>query len=565
MHLTSSNKLIPLREYIVNLVLAILFVLPVFNFSQEIGDIIVIPVQVNPDQTVKSFEKLNDRPTMVDSSRRIDNIIYNITTKPVKTTYIPSPINAEKFKPVAQNKIPRLLLKAGYGNYNMPYGELFLNSVRNKENAYGLHYKHLSSDWQLAEVGYSGFSDNEINITGKKIFNKHTLSGEASYLRNVIRFYGYKPEEGKPDKNDQKQIFNFIENHINFLSRLPDSTKLNYDFNLNFHYLADSYKMNETFIGGSGILKSTVKGEKLNVLTGVEYFNNRMDSDTIGNLIVRLMPYFEAGGKKWKADLGLLAVMDQFSDSTPKFNFFPRINFYYDIYKNIIVPYAGLGGDLKKNSFRSFTKENPFLVSDPDFKNTIYQLEIFGGLRGSISSKTNYDLSAHYQKVTDLPLYLTDYTLERGNRFKVIYDEGSILKFSGQIKYTHKEKLNISATGNYYLYALKTNDYAWHRPVADVKLSTQYHFKSKIIAKMDVYYISNQWALRTMNYSGGMITGPVKLKGIADLNLGAEYCHSKHLTAFINLNNLGNFRYYRWDNYPTQRFNFLIGLTFIPF
>ena len=147
MHLTSSNKLIPLREYIVNLVLAILFVLPVFNFSQEIGDIIVIPVQVNPDQTVKSFEKLNDRPTMVDSSRRIDNIIYNITTKPVKTTYIPSPINAEKFKPVAQNKIPRLLLKAGYGNYNMPYGELFLNSVRNKENAYGLHYKHLSSDW----------------------------------------------------------------------------------------------------------------------------------------------------------------------------------------------------------------------------------------------------------------------------------------------------------------------------------------------------------------------------------------------------------------------------------
>ncbi|MFN6038885.1 MAG: hypothetical protein ACK452_10500, partial [Bacteroidota bacterium] len=64
---------------------------------------------------------------------------------------------------------------------------------------------------------------------------------------------------------------------------------------------------------------------------------------------------------------------------------------------------------------------------------------------------------------------------------------------------------------------------------------------------------------------GAYVTGPKNLTGIADINIGAEYRYSKFLSAFINLNNLGNFRYYRWENYPTQRFNFMVGFSFIPF
>ncbi|MFN5184013.1 MAG: hypothetical protein ACK5D5_13415 [Bacteroidota bacterium] len=535
-------------------------------FSQGIGDIIVIPVQVDPDQTVKSFEKINDRPEVIDSSKRIENITYNITSKAFKTYYQPSPINSAKMANEPLSKLYRMLIKGGYGNYNMPYGELHFNNLRNKEYAFGVNLKHLSSNWQLEDRGYSGFSDNELYLNGKKFLKTQTLSANLNYMRNVIRFYGYTPNpEEKSDSNIEKQTFNFIESKINLTSHLPDSSKLNHSFNLNFHYMNDSYKMNELFVGGNGLLKSNIKGEKLNVMTGLEYYNNRMDSDTISNIIFRLMPYFEAGGKKWKADLGLLAVIDQYTDSTPKFNFYPRINFYYDVYKSIIIPYAGLGGDLKKNSFRSLTQENPFLVSDPQFKNTSYNLEIFGGLRGSLSSKTNYDVSANYKKVTDLPLYVIDYNLQRGNRFKVVFDEGSILNFNAQIKYSHKEKLNITASGGYYMYTLKNNQYAWHRPTADVKLSANYNIRSKIITKLDVYYISNQWALRTTNYSGGSVTGPVNLKGIADVNFGMEYRYSKFLSAFVNFNNIANFRYYRWDNYPTQRFNFLLGFSFIPF
>jgi hypothetical protein len=543
----------------------VFLMIPVLFFSQGIGDIIVIPVQVNPDQTVKSFEKLNDRPSLIDSTKKIENINYSITSKPFKTYYSPNLISSAKMVNEPLNKLYHMMIKGGYGNYNMPYGEIFLNNQRNKEYALGLQFKHLSSSWQLENQGYSGFSDNELYLTGKKFLNKHTLSANLNYLRNAVRFYGYNPSENINDSNSEKQLFNLLESKINLISHLPDSGKLNYDMNLNFHYLNDAYKMNEIYTGLNGLLKSTVKGEKLNVYAGVDNYYNRNDSDTINNLLVRLMPYFEAGGKKWKADLGILAVMDQFSDSTPKFNFYPRLNIYYDVYRSIIVPYAGLGGDLKKNSFRSYTQENPFLISTPNFRNTSYNLEIFGGLRGSLSSQTNYDIGVNYQTVSNLPLFVLDYTLARNNRFKVIYDKGNILKFSGQIKYTRKEKINISALANYYLYQLKNNEYAWQRPALDVKLSANYNIKSKIITKLDVYYISNQWALSTVSHTGAYVTGPKNLTGIADINIGAEYRYSKFLSAFINLNNLGNFRYYRWENYPTQRFNFMVGFSFIPF
>jgi outer membrane receptor protein involved in Fe transport len=58
---------------------------------------------------------------------------------------------------------------------------------------------------------------------------------------------------------------------------------------------------------------------------------------------------------------------------------------------------------------------------------------------------------------------------------------------------------------------------------------------------------------------------PKLLKSVGDFNLGAEYRYSKMLSFFVNFNNIANMRYYRWEKYPSQRFNFMAGLTFVPF
>jgi outer membrane receptor protein involved in Fe transport len=53
-----------------------------------------------------------------------------------------------------------------------------------------------------------------------------------------------------------------------------------------------------------------------------------------------------------------------------------------------------------------------------------------------------------------------------------------------------------------------------------------------------------------------------RLKGIADINLGAEYRYNKRMGLFIQLNNILNVRYSRFLNYPTQRFSALGGVSF---
>ena len=110
------------------------------------------------------------------------------------------------------------------------------------------------------------------------------------------------------------------------------------------------------------------------------------------------------------------------------------------------------------------------------------------------------------------------------------------------------------------------HDLKLHKPNYDLTLSGIYNLKSKIIIKADIFAIGSQWALTKDVETADSITyKPLLLKGIVDCNLGAEYRYSKMLSFFINFNNIANMRYQRWERYPTQRFNFMLGLTFVPF
>jgi outer membrane receptor protein involved in Fe transport len=55
---------------------------------------------------------------------------------------------------------------------------------------------------------------------------------------------------------------------------------------------------------------------------------------------------------------------------------------------------------------------------------------------------------------------------------------------------------------------------------------------------------------------------PIELQGIADINLGLEYRYNKILSGFLRLNNIGNTRYYKWNNYPVQGFSVMAGFTY---
>ncbi|MFL5754244.1 MAG: hypothetical protein ACJ76F_12600 [Bacteroidia bacterium] len=529
------------------------------------GDVYINPSEFTP--TVKDAVKQSDLPEITDTVKKIEKINYTIQSSAITTKYKVEPIQQAKMVNEPLSKLYYSLVKFGFGNYTMPYGELFLNNLRSREAVYGMRYRHLSSRATLDKLGFSGFSDNELAAYGKKFYKKHTLSGDFNYTRNVVHFYGFPDSLFKGEDNDfTKQRFNIFDAKINLMSHYTDSTKINHDIHLNYYNIGDINNTFENNVYADGLIRAHVSGEKLNVFLSTDYYNLQSNHDTVSNFIMKVNPYFEAGGEKWKADIGVTAALDKFNGIDPKFYFYPRLNVHYNVYNNIVIPYAGLSGGLQKNSFRSYVSANPFVLSELQYKNTNNAFNVFGGLRGALSSNTSYDAKVTYGKYTNMPFFIINYDNFLSNRFNVIYDKATLLTVSGQLKYQFKEKLNITGKGNYYSYKTDSIAYAWHKPKFDITLSGLYNLKSKIIVKADLFYIGSQLAYqRTTDKAGNYKYEKAELKGIADINLGAEYRYSKMLSFFVNFNNIGNFRYYRWDRYPTQRFNAMVGVTFVPF
>jgi hypothetical protein len=520
--------------------------------------------------TIKDAVKFTDQPEIRDTIQRISNAKYGINSYPLFPKYSVEPIKPAKMQNEPLTKLYHSLLKVGYGPfYNMPYGEAWYSSTRSKDMAYGAHYKHFSSMSQLQDVGYSGFSDNEAEVFGKKFYKKHTLSGEFNYKRNVVHYYGFDTTIHEiTDKNFIKQRFQLFEPIVKLQSHYADSSHLNHIIRLSYYNLSDLYNASENNIKLNADLNQFINKENFHVNVLADYYNHKKPADTLNDLIFSLNPYFEANGKKWHADIGVTAALDAF-DGKSKFYFYPQLNAYFDVYEGVIIPYAGVSGGLIKNSYRSLAGENPFINPQVHYANTHNKYNLFGGLRGNLSSATSYDAKVSYGQYDSLHFFVVDYENDLtllDNKYKVVYDNSSLLQISGQVKYQYKEKIHFIAKGNYYLYSPENLTRAYHKPTYDLTFSGLYNLKSKILIKGDVFVIGEQWALtKTYEASNMIVTQPSLLKGIVDVNLGAEYRYSKMLSFFVNFNNIANVRYQRWERYPTQRFNMMLGLTFVPF
>ena len=77
----------------------------------------------------------------------------------------------------------------------------------------------------------------------------------------------------------------------------------------------------------------------------------------------------------------------------------------------------------------------------------------------------------------------------------------------------------------------------------------------------DLWFFSELWA-----WDGGRYLGAddsdYKLKGAFDLSSGAEFRITKNFNLWLQLNNILNNKYERWNQYQVYGFNLLGGITY---
>ena len=507
--------------------------------------------------------KINNNPVVVDSTKKLNVKGYNINSKKVSTGYETEPIEAAQMVGEPLTKLYNGLAKIGFGNYKTPYGEVWYNSLRSKDASYGFRLKHLSSTPKMNDdYGFAGYSDNEASLYGKKFLKEHTLSGNFDYARNVVHFYGYDPKlYDITDKDFTVQRFNYFAGNADLTSHYTRSERYNHDIKLSYYNLSDLYKSSENNVKANGFVQTTINKELFRVNASVDYYNYKTSADTVNNTIISINPNFIANGEKYHASIGVTAAADIFVQS--KFYFYPNVDLSYNIFEDIIIPYVGATGGIQKNSFKSLTDANPFVLSQLTMTNSNNKYELFGGLKGTLSSSVAYNARVSYSDISNMAMYESVAQNIIQNRFDVIYDDAQVLNVKGEVSYQEREKLRIILSGEYFNYKMKTEERAWYKPQLEVKLSANYNLSDKIVAKVDLCYLGNQYAKIFIDGdANGDKIETEELKGVFDANVGLEYRYTKKLGFFLNFNNIANFRYYRYSNYPTQRFTFMGGLSY---
>ena len=167
------------------------------------------------DPSVSNAEKINDQPMFSDSTFVSEDLSYRIYSNQFQTEEKIDTLDALSQKIRKSDLGYAGFARFGYGNFNTPYGEFSLNTVKKKKYALGMHYRHVSSEGDPDNTNaFSGYSDNVLKLYGKKFFRAATLSADVGYERNVLHYYGgdiFSVPLVVPNKEDIRQQFGIFD------------------------------------------------------------------------------------------------------------------------------------------------------------------------------------------------------------------------------------------------------------------------------------------------------------------------------------------------------------------
>lgn len=494
----------------------------------------------------RNYEKINfdvKQAPVTPLTYEVEEVGLNVpklTTKIKVVTITPAPLE----------KLYGNYVKAGIGNYTTPYFEGFFNNKRSENWAYGIHLKHLSS--QNGPVKFSGLSQNAADAYVNYFTKKMQVHSGLSYNRDRYNFYGF--EQSLPvEKDTLKQIFNTLSFNVGFKNVAKDAP-VNYYADFTYYNFRDHYNAKEneylTDFGG----KYKLDNDKAILTDAVLSISNRKDSSSINRSFFQIKPALFLNLGKYRVTGGFNLAYSSDTVNSNKPHLYPRVHVDVDIIENSLMGFAGLHGEMQKNTLRTFATENPFLQSDVPLLHSNKALELYGGIMGNYSG-LNYKAKFAYSDYKNLYFFNNSFT--DSSQFTILYDKNTpVLNLEADVSYDWSERFRLGVNMNYYNYNTSTLEKAWHRPNFTTSLLASYNIHKKIYINTDIYYISG---LIGKNYISDK---EVKLDGIFDASVKIDYKFSNVFSAFIEVNNILTKKYQRYLYYPVKGINVIGGISY---
>lgn len=532
--------------------------------------------------TLSDVNKINLQPQPFDTILPAKDITYQLLSVKGEVPAHVDSIEAARLNiQLAQEKLYKGFVKAGFGLYTTPLAELYYDQGRSKSNGYGLHFRHMSSNGGIGDRGPSDYSFNNVDGFYNAYLPKHALEGRVMYDRRRVGYYGYPATDSlenlhqmppAPPGDAIKQVYNDIGFAFRVKSLYKDSTKLAHEAGLEVHNYTNLSNSRELNVKLDALLSTRQGSETYGGTVIIDNNTYRADRDTLPELrqngtMVGISPFVSTTDGHYLVKVGAGIFVDALGKTT--FHFYPQAYAHYRLFDDILVPYVGVDGRRIRNNLRSLTRENPFIEGAPFQRNSSLMYDLYGGLRGSLSRDIGFDVRISQSRTKDRPLFLareTDYKGVRyGDQFVAVYDRVDQLDIGGELRYSHDEHINVHGGLHVFSYKKDEQAEAWNLPIYAINLGAVYDFQDKLLLKVEAQFLGRRKMARSLPAGWNDLSPApetVDAPGFVDLYLGLEYRYTKRLGVFLDFSNLSASKYERWYRYPVQRSLLLLGATY---
>lgn len=478
---------------------------------------------------------------------------YNIPVQEVKLAFQPGSLN-----PVALQADSLLAwknsqyLKVGVGNNHLPYlqGAVSLgNSNTGTLSAYGELFsakgklpfqKHNLADFQLRG--------------SYKIAVDHELSAKAAFRGEDFFLYGYQPETLSFSKADLRQRFQTVEGVIGLRNTDPSAFGLIYSPSLKIvsfrHQNADSSAREENLVFNLPLQKTFGKSFGFNL--GFTADMTRLkpeDKSVIKNNLYYLSPALTLKTPNVFIQAGILPSWDN-----KVFNMLPNIMAEITTNDQQFTFQAGWIGYYNKGSFQRFSTVNPWLAQPTQLLNHRVA-EIYGGFKGTLATHFTYSAKAAFSKQHNVNLFVNDQ--QDGKTFQTVYSPSmDVLQLHGEIGYLKGENFNFKTGITYSNFTrIEGQAKAWGLFPLELNASLRVKVIDDLYLKADFF----GWDGPAYRSKSGEDRKGDKA---VDLNAGLEFKVLPKFDLWLQMNNIFNNKYERWNQYQNFGFNVLGGVIY---
>ncbi|WP_237274609.1 hypothetical protein [Tenacibaculum ovolyticum] len=515
---------------------------------------------------------------------------YKIFSVPVASTFIPKSGVMKKVDLGKREQLYPNYFSLGLGNKITPFLEAYVRRNESYDSEYGVHLKFLLSADPVEKTQLSSTYYN-MNLNLFYAQQERYLNWRAgiSAGRNKYNWYGLPKNITFTDATISRIEEEQAHNLFKVFGTIKFDDSYIEEANGSISFFSDVLSSSEFLIDGNAKFKVSLDRfhrelNDLHINTTFSYLGGKFDRsyETQNELkhsffTVGVHPTYKFLVQDLAIKIGAKSYFSlDIQNKGNNFFIYPDVEISYPIVNEFANIFVGASGDLETNTYKSLVDKNPHISPTQQVLQTNKKYDAFAGIRGKLDFQFSYNFKASYAAIENNPFISLNQSksngtnnagtnafsflgYEYGNSFNTTYDDIKLMTFFGEIAYDGIKNLTLGVNGKFNKFTLTNELEAWNAPKIEGELFGTYKVE-KWFAGVNLFFVGQRKGKLHEILPLDTFT-TVDIDSYFDINFNGGYHFNDSFSVFLNLNNVLNNSYQRFNNFNVQGFQAMGGLT----